>query len=202
MVLLCLFIGNDFEEGKRLPRFQSYLVSFVRYLLTAKQHWNGAVIHGKSEYHDDRPSMSEDKYLEIETERSHIFRRNDPTFARLFPNTIAYLQQIRDLCRQKNIHILIVVMPDELQVNRDLQRRVIQRLNTFPPEEWDFTFPNRLLASELRRLGIPYIDLLQPFQATSETMTLYKPQDSHWNIAGNKIAAGILAEQVSSILDH
>jgi hypothetical protein len=30
--------------------------------------------------------------------------------------------------------------------------------------------------------------------------TLYKPNDTHWNIAGNKLAARILAEHLSKQL--
>jgi hypothetical protein len=53
--------------------------------------------------------------------------------------------------------------------------------------------PNRALAAELAHDGIPMLDLLPVFRAGTETGRLYKPQDTHWNIAGNELAARQIA---------
>ena len=45
-----------------------------------------------------------------------------------FPNTIAYLKQIRELCRQQHSDLVVVVMPAEMQVNRDLQKKIIEQV--------------------------------------------------------------------------
>ena len=196
LVVLCLFIGNDFE-AKASPRFKSYLVSFFRFLMAARQHWQGSVIHGKADYQDRQPTFSEEKYLEIEKVRSAIFKKHNDAFRRSLKTTLAYLTQIRDICLHRNSSLLIVLIPDELQINGDLQRQVIASQASLA-EEWDFTLPNTLLSQELRRLGIDHADLLDVFLRRSATTDLYKPRDSHWNIAGNHIAAEAIAEHLSA----
>lgn len=201
MVLVGLFVGNDLEESGTPPHFQSYVVSLIRYFIAARKHWNGNIVHGAKEYHDDEVTMSESKYLEIEAARSHIFRKKNPAFEGVLRNTVSYLEVIHDLCRQRHSDLLVLVIPDELQVSRDLQRKIMEQVKLPATDEWDFRLPNRILSMELQKRGILFIDLLDTFQAMSTKQVLYKRQDSHWNIAGNQIAAEALAERVSSILD-
>jgi hypothetical protein len=49
--------------------------------------------------------------------------------------------------------------------------------------------PNRLIASALGAEGIKTLDLLPTFQEAGRSAVLYKPQDTHWNLAGNQLAA-------------
>lgn len=197
MVLVGLFIGNDFDTP---PHFQSYVVSLIRYFTAARKHWNGNIIHVGKEYHDGEETMSESKYLEIEAARSKIFRRSNPAFEGVLHNTVSYLEVMHDLCRQRHSNLIVVVIPDELQVSRDLQKKIMEQVQVSATDEWDFRLPNRILSMELQRRGIVFIDLLDTFQAMSSKQVLYRRQDSHWNIAGNLIAAEALAERLSSIL--
>jgi len=201
IVMVCIFVGNDFEEFGRPPLIQSYIGSLIRYLVIRQKEWKGNVVHSAKVYLDEQEGMSENKYLEIEAQRSHVFRRHDELFAKTFQNTVLYLKQIRDICHQQQCDLVVVVMPDEMQVDKDLQKRVMSKIGAIKPDEWDFSLPNRLLASELEKLGIDFIDLLDAFKARSHEMHLYRPQDSHWNIAGNRIAADVLASQLPLILD-
>jgi hypothetical protein len=200
LVMVCIFVGNDFEEFRRPPLVQSYIGSLIRYLIIKQKEWKGSVVHSSKLYLDEQEGMSEDRYLEIEAQRSHVFRREDLLFAKTFHNTVFYLQQIRDICRQQHCHLVVVVMPDEMQVDDDLQRKVMSQIGTVKSDEWDFGLPNRLLASELEELDIDFIDLLDAFKAAAHEMRLYRPFDSHWNIAGNKVAADILATRLPLIL--
>jgi lysophospholipase L1-like esterase len=200
IVLLCLFVGNDFEDSKRPPLIQSYVASLIRYLLVKQKHWKGNVIHGAKDYNDEQPDMTEDKYLGIETQRSHVFRRDNPQFEHTFENTLRYVKQMHDLCRQQQCRLVVVVMPDEMQINNDLQNKVMSQFDTVQSAEWDFSLPNRRLAAELEVLGIPFIDLLDAFKTVPQERRLYRPQDSHWNIAGNRLAAEVLAKHLSSML--
>ena len=94
MVLVGLFVGNDFETPSY---FESYLVSLVRYFIASGKHWNGNIIHPGKEYHDERETMPESKYLEIEAARSKIFRKNDPAFEGVLRDTVSYLETINVL---------------------------------------------------------------------------------------------------------
>jgi hypothetical protein len=200
IALICLFVGNDLDD-KGPPIFQSYVVSLIRYQIALRKHWKGHVFHAARTYDDNQQTFSETAYLDIETERSHIFRHDDKDFKKRFTNSVAYLRQIRDLCQEHNIHLIVVVIPDELQVNAELQKRVMQRLSVATPDEWDFRLPNRALAAELARLGISHIDLLEPFEKKSQKKRLYKPMDSHWNIEGNTVASEVLAEYMVPVLN-
>jgi hypothetical protein len=51
-----------------------------------------------------------------------------------------------------------------------------------------------MLAEGLRSEGIPYVDLLTEFLMAASTSSLYKPNDTHWNIMGNELASGIIRE--------
>jgi hypothetical protein len=200
IILLCVFVGNDFEEDNPPPLIQSYIASLIRYVVVKQRHWKGNVIHGEN-YNDEQPRMSEEKYLEIEVQRSLVFRRHDPLFARKFKSTVSYIETMRDLCHRQQCDVVVVAIPDEMQVNGDLRKTVMSEVDTVRPDEWDFSLPNRLLASELQALNVTFIDLLDAFKTASEEgRRLYRMQDSHWNIAGNRLAAEVLSTHLSSIL--
>ena len=59
-------------------------------------------------------------------------------------------------------------------------------------DQFDFTQPNRRLAAALTEAGVSFVDLLPAFAEQARTERLYKPQDTHWNIAGNRVAAAAL----------
>jgi hypothetical protein len=48
------------------------------------------------------------------------------------------------------------------------------------------------LGEELRVRKIRYVDLLEPFRLKTKDFRLYKLRDTHWNIAGNRLAADVL----------
>ena len=49
------------------------------------------------------------------------------------------------------------------------------------------------MAAALAAHGVSFFDLLPSFKREAATTRLYKPQDTHWNIAGNALAASTLA---------
>jgi len=58
-------------------------------------------------------------------------------------------------------------------------------------EAFDFSLPNRRLSQMLTVLNINHLDLYHAFLQAAEKR-LYKPNDTHWNIAGNQLAASIM----------
>jgi hypothetical protein len=67
-------------------------------------------------------------------------------------------------------------------------------------DNWDITLPNRTLSNELDRLSIDNIDLYEYFAGSSQQ--LYKPRDTHWNIAGNQLAAKIIKKHIRKHITH
>jgi len=45
------------------------------------------------------------------------------------------------------------------------------------------------------------LDLLPSFVAASKTTRLYKPNDTHWNIAGNSFAAELISRHLKALAD-
>jgi len=66
--------------------------------------------------------------------------------------------------------------------------------------QWDITLPNRALASRLTRLGIETLDLYDSFVAASAQRRLYRQRDTHWNIAGNHLAASLIAAHIEKFV--
>jgi hypothetical protein len=60
--------------------------------------------------------------------------------------------------------------------------------------------PNTALAARLQEAGIDHIDLCARFAEEGATKALYKPRDTHWNIAGNALAAQMLAGRLTELL--
>ncbi len=103
------------------------------------------------------------------------------------------MKQIRDICQKHGVKLVVTIIPDELQINQDLLREV--REAYYPDIErgkWDITLANRILSKELSKLSIDNIDLYEYFASSSQQ--LYRPRDTHWNIAGNQLAANIIQE--------
>lgn len=78
--------------------------------------------------------------------------------------------------------------PDELQVSDKLRSSLVNEYN-LSPNDYDFSAPQRIIVNELKQSGIQVIDLLPAFRETAQKDTLYVKQDSHWNKAGNLLAA-------------
>jgi hypothetical protein len=86
----------------------------------------------------------------------------------------------------------VVLMPAEVQIDPALQDEVT-RARQSSRDQFDFTQPNRLLAAALTDAGVSFVDLLPALVEQGRSSRLYKPQDTHWNIAGNRVAAQALA---------
>jgi hypothetical protein len=192
MVLVSVFVGNDFTD-EDLPPPRSYLLAFGRYLLMPKP--KGVPLHGNDAYHDDGYSFEADKYLEIERLRSAIFRRSNVAFSAQADSVRSDLERMKLVCRNKGLELLVVVIPDEMQVSPELQGQVVA---SYPGAAADFDFAkaNRRLGSDLQALGIRYLDLLGPFQEAGRTQRLYRLRDTHWNIAGNRLAADLIRDEL------
>src|SRR5262249_41581913 len=207
-VLLSFFIGNDFEGQRRNLASYSYVASLITYVLARWSKFDAQFAPSNASYNDDAPTFTDDAYLKIELQRSTIFLRDNRKFEADFAATLFYLSEIKRLCDSRNIGLTFVLIPDEMQVNRPLQTRIIaaselaQASSKFSqvPAFFDFTLPNRLLRAKLEELKIDYIDLIAEFSAHSLNERLYRPNDSHWNIPGNRLAARLILEHLSAQL--
>jgi hypothetical protein len=86
---------------------------------------------------------------------------------------------------------VIVLFPDEFQVDGDLRREIYQTYH-LTADDVDLAYPNRLVGDYCRRHGIFCLDLLPSFQEQGATRILYKLRDTHWNEAGNRLAGELI----------
>ena len=205
MVIVSFFCGNDFYEtyhGGRNPRWYDYsfVMAFIHYLIAIRPDYQGQAIHGENVYDDDAPTLSAEGYLALQKQRSYICRPDREALADEWPSTRQALDEIRRTCEQRDISLLLMIIPDENQVNTNLQALITADLirNGDLPV-WNWSQPNQLVAEYLEAAGINYLDLYPAFCELSTHTQLYKPRDSHWNIAGNALAAELLAEKVLTV---
>ncbi|NEN90401.1 MAG: SGNH/GDSL hydrolase family protein [Okeania sp. SIO3H1] len=205
MVLLSFYVGNDFsdnyksQQDRRLLKVQdSYVFSFFYFLIKVNSKFEGNLYHHNIEYREDLPTVPDDFHLEEAKKRSYIFFKNpeETEFKEHFNDALGDLLKIKEICDRRNITLVVVLMPDEVQVIKELRDKVVASYN-FTPDKFDFRQPNKLLSQALIRNNIYYLDIVEEFVTAGTQTPLYKPNDIHWNIAGNRLAAEVIDKYLS-----
>lgn len=200
LVLVNFFVGNDFEV--RAPRVweRSFVATFIRFLWRRAGEPPAGVTTPAAAggtYDDEAPGMSRERFLEVETARSAIYR--DRAFLQAATSRVLTpLREMRALAAGAGAGFLVAILPDELQVNASLQHE-IARAAGLSRDAFDWVAPNRAIAAALGSEGIAVVDLLPAFTA-SPGVTLYKPRDTHWNLGGNRTAAATLTPALKAAL--
>ncbi len=205
LVMINVFVGNDFSESMRSERkkfverysYTATLLYRVYKLLTkTSSDFRERYKDRLTSYCDTCKTFTKESYMELEAGRSYIFNARDPNFESQLSDVLFYLDQANKICKSKDIDLLICIFPDELQVNPGLKEAVVTKLaaSGIRPE-WDNSLPNRRLSEELAKMNIAHIDLLPVFESRKDSVC-YVPQDSHWNLYGNRLAGNYLAEEL------
>jgi lysophospholipase L1-like esterase len=194
LVLVGFFIGNDFETRARKWYEYSFAVTLVNFAWRIATAGAPDIMRFESDaevYRDDQPTFGWDRFLEIQVSRSAIFR-TDAAMDDQVNEAVRILREMRDLCGSAGAEMVVVIVPDEVQVDGTLQDHVV-RASGIPRGQFDFAQPNRRLADALSAEDIESIDLLPAIAARAVETRVYKPQDTHWNLEGNRVAAEALA---------
>jgi hypothetical protein len=118
-------------------------------------------------------------------------RTETPEIRKCWVVTQALLRRISQEAVQRGLRVLVLYWPARAEVY---------------PESWrDFHFPPDFdpgqVAKDFARIckaeGIPYIDPTDRFRKVAQQNSLYYLHDPHWNPAGNRLAASILAEYLA-----
>ena len=195
LVLVGFYVGNDFETGARRLHEYSFVLTLGRALWRIGSAGLAVAQPGDAHavYTDDEPSMATERFLEIQVDRARIYDRDSAWLSEAAGRAAGYLREMRDLSRRTGADMLVVLIPDETQVDPALLAAVAQALGR-APGDFDVEQPNRAITAALEAAGIPLLDLLPAFVDRSPRGRLYKPQDTHWNIAGNRVAAVEIAQ--------
>ena len=195
LVMVGFFIGNDFESAARKPHEHSYVATYLYFLWRLWSAGTPAMVRFDSSatsYDDHAATLSSDRFLEIEVERAWIYSQADQVLQNAMTRAVGYLRDIRSLSQRAGADLLVVLIPDEVQVDDALQEQVA-RAHGSTRDRFDFHLPNRLMAIALAQEQIPFLDLLPAFAQAGKHTRLYKPRDTHWNLAGNRLAAATIA---------
>lgn len=190
LVMINLFLGNDLElRDAKKSRLDSYTIKAIRNLAGVYKAAAGSPAHAASlRYCDDCPSFNKAAFLEVKRCHSGIFRKASNRMEIGVVEVTRCVRAMKEICDGRGIDLIVVMIPDELQVDKALQAAFLAEMGA-GPSDYDFEVPNRILTSEFDKISVKYLDLLKPFQKAALSKRLYKPQDTHWNIAGNALAA-------------
>lgn len=203
LTVVSVFIGNDFidDYGTLLSPYidinpwlrRSYTWNFLKNMILAGKDlpWILQKAHA-----NEIGTFPKEMFLRIEEKRSRIFQN---TFRHQMQNrmkhTIRTFEEIRHLADTHGTELLFILIPDEVQVEQQLQSEVADYARK-TTDDYDFDWPSTTLETELNDMNIPVINLLPTMKNHSET--LYAKQDTHWNDMGNTVAAKHIAEYILS----
>lgn len=144
-------------------------------------------------YRDDLELMTESEHLQA---IGNFVRLNLPQQRTGFQRTLASVRETllglaRDVAAS-GARLVVILIPDELQVDPALLRAAAQRCGA-GAEDCDVDQPQREFLEVLAVEGIEHLDLLEDFRRAAAGERLYKPRDTHWNLAGNRLAAARIA---------
>jgi acetyltransferase AlgX (SGNH hydrolase-like protein) len=194
MVLLSFFIGDDFEVPSRNHKY-FYTKALVEFVVARYFAFAPGFSPDNRPYDDAAATLADDNFMKIEVSRSWVFQKDNKAFQEKAAAALSYLSEIKEICDRRNIPLVVVLIPDEMQVNVALQRSVVAA-SKLAPDAFDFARPNHLLGAELTSRDIDYLDLLEEFVAASADARLYRPNDTHWNIRGNDLAEKLILKHL------
>jgi hypothetical protein len=107
------------------------------------------------------------------------------------------LERIQQVCEQNQTQLVVMVIPspgdvidgyDFCQVDHQKYPQYQRRALT------------DLAAKAANKQGLPNVNLFEPFSKTDAKQLYFRGGDNHWNDAGQKLAAGLVAPVVSDLL--
>ncbi len=193
LVLAGFYVGNDFETRARRLHEHSLVLTLGRALWRFRSAGSIVALPGEAAavYDDRQPSLPKERFLEIQVDRANLYDRHASALPAAAARAAGYLQEMHELSRRAGADLLVALIPDEIQIDPALQAEVAQALGR-TTGDLDLARPNREMAQALTAAGVAYVDLLPSLVDAAAHERVYKPQDTHWNVAGNRVAASVL----------
>jgi hypothetical protein len=191
-VIAAISLASELASDNEEPRIRSYVTAALRSLQSTRRRYEGMIYNGDPVYQDNQPTMPDADYLQLARARSRLFREPNEALAADIAEATRQLARMKQVCDAARIEFTVVLIPDEVQVDRALQSQLGGAL--------DFARPNRLLAERLSAAQVDCLDMFDEVARAATSTQLYKPNDGRWNIAGNRLAAEILERHLSARL--
>jgi hypothetical protein len=145
-------------------------------------------------------TFSEDTFLSIERSRmDYCNLKSQGRYAANIEFIFQSLREMRNVLKARGVGLLVAIFPDAFQVEDQLSGAVINRFN-LDRNDYDLDLMQKDLRAFLESENIPYVDMLEKFRGAGKQESLYLPRDTHWNSAGNHLAATILDERLARVV--
>ncbi len=150
-------------------------------------------------YDRGRKTFPDDIFLKIEKRRAELFTTEGrETLRTLVAETADVIARMRDDAEAAGARFVVVVIPDELQVN-DVLRRNVEQARGGQGIDADGT--EQIVAEALDVREIDYVETVYELRREAqEVRSPYGTNDTHWDARGNEIAGHVLAEHL--LEDH
>lgn len=211
LVLHGFFVGNDFDlspgelvvyrnivmrkpTGLRILLPHKFLwVQWVRrYVMVMRDNYekkseaNQQNLNKTTPHKKKTGTFSEDNFLKLEYNRLRYCHKNaKDQLRRILP----VLDQVREEVAKRGAIYAMIIHPDQYQVETILRQRLDQKFGIDFEHDYDLNQPQNILKTYCESHKIPCLDLLSAFKAVGEQGGLYILHDSHYNKAGNSLAA-------------
>ncbi|MEC9375196.1 MAG: SGNH/GDSL hydrolase family protein [Pseudomonadota bacterium] len=208
MLLLGFFVGNDaynavhsFKQtrtavlGRRVNRYQGkgwpILIKVWAY---ENLHVFRAVVNtGPKGMQFEREECNDFSkvYLAVQEKRITNHLANPGIEKKdLLKSNINQLERIQKYAKARDIPFMIVLLPDETQLNSALQEKLILESNR---DQYDFDMPQKTLRDNFDRLQIINLDLIDDFRKDSRCLYM---NDTHWITEGHRLAAEVIQKEL------
>lgn len=155
-------------------------------------------------YRPDAPSMAEGDYNQIiDYKMIDLFPESSPIYSSenlYFEEAMGQIGEIQNHTDKENIQVLVIIIPDELQLNDQLWSDAIQR-NSLMEEDLNRYLPQQKAREYFDNHGIQYLDLLPELQKIEDPEKLYQPRDTHFNSDGQIEVSKIVGQHIEEHFD-
>lgn len=199
LVLVPIFIGNDITEWIATPELLKFhpdalcieVLARRTYRLLREQ-WRQSAEGQSTDYRMGRgPQFSERTYLELTAGRLVVCRKQGTrTDEERWDKVRHHLERLIADCRGHHVPVVVVLIPDEFQVNDDLRQKALS-VRGWSASDLDLLLAQRRLAEFCRQHAVPCLDL-HPRMA-EQGATAHLRNDGHWNVHGHHVAANTIA---------
>jgi hypothetical protein len=207
-------VGNDFEEADFSVYIGNFIIEpkdlFERYAKYDQfRHWRLYRLlknkyaryrdaqlkkeEAKSQPAEQVGTFSQATFLEVERKRSWMFDKNNRALLhQQWRECSEVLMKMKDWCDRRKVKLIIAILPEQFQVDQALREAVLAKYQHIAEGNLDLSYPDNLIVNFCRTHEIYCLDMLGPFQEQGKTRQLYILRDSHWNEAGNRLAADLI----------
>jgi len=138
-------------------------------------------------------SYAKDTFLKLQFRRMNRWASVKSKNVDRMKEVLTVVDQIRSLVENNGARYVMVIHPDQVQVDVELRKEILDAFGA-NEGEYDFDLPSKILLPYCDKRRIPCLDLGPTFRESGVKGNLYLLRDTHYNENGNKLAASTIAQ--------